>query len=366
MVVTVRDEPRVDRGCVMAVTGSSGALGAGVVRRLADLPASEVRRVVAIDHTPSTVSWPADRVAALTVDVRDPLLDRRLDGVDVVVHLAGLHHPGAEPAERRAVNVRGTALVLAAATNAGVRRVVLVTSAMVYGALPDNPVPLTEDAPLRGPRDASLVGDFVEVERLAEEHRGARPRPAVTILRPATLVGPGADSVLTRHFESPRLLVVRGSAPRWQFCHIEDLQQACVLAATGAVRGVFNVSPPGWLTQAEVQARSGRRALELPAAVATAAAERLHRAGLTLAPASDLAYLTHPWVVDSTRLVAAGWTPAYAHDAALDAQLALSAGHTALAGRRVGREDATRAAAGATVALLGTAAVVRRARRRRR
>ncbi|HVF19417.1 MAG TPA: NAD-dependent epimerase/dehydratase family protein [Mycobacteriales bacterium] len=360
MTTTVRG------GSVVAVTGSSGALGSGVVRRLAALPRGSVRRVVAIDTAPADEPWPA-RVHERVVDVRDAMLSGVFDGADVVVHLAGLHRPGADPDLRREVNVRGTESVLLAAVAAEVSRVVLVTSAMVYGALPDNPVPLTEDAPLRAPRDRSLVGDFVEVERLVEQLRGARVRPEITVLRPTTLVGPGADSVLTRHFESPRLLVVRGSTPRWQFCHLADLQEACVIAATtGLGDGAVNVSPPGWLTQQEVQARSGRRALEMPATVATAAAERLHRAGLTLAPSSEIAYLAHPWLVDSSRLHAAGWRPAYDHAAGLDAQLAVASGHTTVAGRRFGREDATRAAAGATVALLGTAAVVRRARRRRR
>ena len=347
------------------MTGSSGALGRGVVRRLAALAPERVRGVVAVDAA-ATLDSDVPHVVSRTADVRDRLLDRVVAGADVVVHLAGLHHPGYDPVERRAVNVRGTEQVLTAAAAAGVARVVLVTSAMVYGALPDNPVPLTEDAPLRAARDRSLVGDFVEIERLAEQFQTARSRPELTILRPTTLVGPGADSVLTRHFEAPRLLVVRGSAPRWQFCHIEDLQQACVLAALGDVAGPVNVSPPGWLTQSEVQARSGRRPLELPATIAVGAAERLHRAGLTPAPASEIAYLTHPWVVDSSKLHATGWRPTFDHAAALDAQVALTAGRTALGGRRVGRDDATRAAAGATVALIGTAAVVRRARRRRR
>ncbi len=360
MTTTVRG------GAVVAVTGSSGALGSGVVRRLAALPRTVVRRVVAVDAARADEAWP-DRVVERLADVRDPMLSDVFAGADVVVHLAGLHRPGADPELRRTVNVGGTESVLLAAVAVGARRVVLVTSAMVYGALPDNPVPLTEDAPLRAPRDRSLVGDFVEIERLVEQLRTAQVRPDITVLRPTTLVGPGADSVLTRHFEAPRLLVVRGSSPRWQFCHIDDLQDACVLAATSeSGGGAFNVTPPGWLTQQEVQARSGRRALELPSTVAVAAAERLHRAGLTLAPASELAYLTHPWIVDSSRLHAAGWRPAHDHASGLDAQLALSAAHTAVAGRRVGREDATRAAAGATVALLGTAAVVRRARRRRR
>jgi nucleoside-diphosphate-sugar epimerase len=345
------------------VTGAAGTLGAGVVRRLAALDG--VRGVVAIDVARgpqrTNVTW---RVG----DVRDPLLDRHLAGVDAVVHLAGLHHPDVTPAERRAANVRGTANVLEAASAAGVRHVTLVTSAMVYGACPDNPVPLDETAPLRAERDDSLVGDFVEVERQAESHRHTDPGVTIAVLRPATLVGPGADSVLTRHFESRRLLFVRGSAPLWQFCHVADLEAACVVAVQQRLDGPYDAAPDGWLTQNEVEALSGKRRLELPPSVAYATAERLHRAGVTRAPASELAYLAHPWVVAAHRLREAGWRPEYGNVDGLRAQLALAADHTAFGGRRVGREEALGAAAGAagaTAALLGAAAVVRARRRRR-
>lgn len=356
--------PNANVPSVVAVTGAAGSLGSGVVARLTMEPG--VREVVAIDVDRGR---PAPHVTWRTCDVRDPLLARALKGVDALIHLAGLHHPDVSPAERRAANVRGTANVLEAASSVGVRHVTLVTSAMVYGALPDNPVPLDETAPLRAVRDDSLVGDFVEVERQAESHRHTDPGVTVAVLRPATLCGPGADSVLTRHFESPRLLVVRGSAPLWQFLHIADLESACVTAAVERLDGPYDVAPDGWLTQAEVEAAAGKRRLEIPTSVAFATAERLHRAGVTRAPASEIAYLAYPWVVSAARLRAAGWKPEHDNAEALRAQLALAADHMALGARRVGRADATRAAAagaaGATAALLGAAAVVRARRRRR-
>lgn len=348
----------------VAVTGAAGTLGAGVVRRLT--ATRGLRKVVAVDVTRGAT---AAKVTWRVGDVRDPLLARSFEGVDAVLHLAGLHHPDVAPADRRAANVRGTANVLEAASAAGVRHVTLVTSAMVYGALPDNPVPLDESMPLRAVRDDSLVGDFVEVERQAESHRHTDPGVAVAVLRPATLCGPGADSVLTRHFESPRLLVVRGSAPLWQFCHVADLEAACVVAVLRRLDGAYDVAADGWLTQAEVEEVASKRRLEIPSVVAFATAERLHRAGVTRAPASELAYLAHPWVVAGQRLRAEGWCAAYGNADALRAQLALAAEHVAVGGRRVGRGEATAAAAagaaGATAALLGAAAVVRARRRRR-
>lgn len=348
---------------VVAVTGAATGVGRLAAERLAG--ADGVRRVIGVDVERPEVDL--DAVTWRVADVRDPALASKLSGVDVVVHLAmdtGLDTPAVE---RRALNGRGTTVVLTAAAAAGARRVVLVTSAMVYGAQPHNPVPLPDDAPVGAPPDDSLLGDWVEIERLARRAARVHPWLEVAVLRPATLVGAGVDSVLARHFEAPRLLVLKGGEPLWQFCHVDDLVSAIECAALGRVSGTVNVASPGWLSQEDVERISGLRRLELPASVAAAAAERLHRLGITPAPASELDYLLHPWVVATGALDAAGWQAAWGNEAALRALLEEAVRHTAVGGRRLDRGDAARAAAGAgaTVALVGTAALVRRARKRR-
>ncbi|MFL6138559.1 MAG: NAD-dependent epimerase/dehydratase family protein [Frankiaceae bacterium] len=349
---------------VVAVTGAAGAIGARVTQHLAGRP--EVKRVVAIDaERPAGGDARGTGVSWRIADVRDPALASKLAGCDVVVHLALELRLDAPAVERRALNVRGTTVVLTAAAAAGVQRVVLVTSAMTYGARPDNPVPLRDDAPVQAEPDDSLLGDLVEIERLARRARRVHPWLEVTVLRPAALVGPGVDSVITRHFEAPRLLVLKGSMPLWQFCHVDDLVTAIGLAALGAVTGSVNVACAGWLQQEDVERLSGLRRIELPPAVAIATAERLHRVGVTPAAASELELLVHPWVVATDRLAAAGWRPVHDNESALRALLDDARKHTAVGARRLDRGDAARAAAGATVALVGTAALVRRARRRR-
>jgi nucleoside-diphosphate-sugar epimerase len=244
--------------------------------------------------------------------------------------------------------------------------VVLITSAMVYGARPDNPVPLDEDAPLDADPDGSVVGDFMEIEQLAERSPRTNPGMTVTVVRPAALVGAGIDTLITRHFEAPRLLVVKGCAPRWQFCHISDLLSAIELAAAGEVSGAFAVGSAGWLEQEQVEELSGLRRIELPAGVTFATAQRLHRAGITPAPVSDLHFVVYPWVVDCKALREAGWQPSVTNTQALEVLLEQRAGHHAVAGRRLAKKDATITAAGATVAVIGTAAIVRQVRKRRR
>jgi len=241
--------------------------------------------------------------------------------------------------------------------------VVAISSAMVYGALPDNPRLLGESHELRAATDDSIVGDFVEIEALVADFARSHPDIAVVVLRPVTIVGPGCDSVLTRHFETSRILAIRGVEAQWQFVHVGDVASACVLAATGGIDGIVNVAPPATLGHSELEAITGSHRVELPASVVFGAADRLHRAGVTVAPAGEIAYLAYPWAVDSLRLLEAGWRPAFDSAAALRAHLALA--RSPEGRHRLGRDDATRAAAGATVALLGTAALLRRARRRR-
>jgi nucleoside-diphosphate-sugar epimerase len=186
----------------------------------------------------------------------------------------------------------------------------------------------------------------------------------VTRVRPASLVGGVTDGVLPRLFDAPRLLVIRGTHPRWQFCHVDDLLSALEVAAAGAVTGAVTVGAQGWLEQDEVERISGMRSLVVPAAVAFATAERLHRVGVLPAPAGELRYLANPWVVGSQRLRAAGWQAGWTNAEALAAHL-----EAARQDRRHGleRKDATRAAAGAAVAVVGAVAIAQaRASRRRR
>jgi len=366
---------------VVAVTGAASGIGHAVTVRLAS--SRQVKKVIAIDSQRGDIGGVTWRVA----DVRDPALAGRLTGVDVVVHADFDLSPDSDGRTRRAFNVRGAQTVLTAAAAGRVGRVILVTSAMVYGARPDNQVPLSEQAPLAADADSSVAGDLLEVEQLARRSPRANPGMAVTVVRPAALVGPGpkgpntpdgpdgsgtVDTLVTRHFEAPRLLTVKGCAPRWQFCHVDDLCSALEFAVgmgADGIDGGFAVGCDDWLEQDDVERISGLKRIELPARLTLGTAQRLHRVGVMPAPAMDLRYVLYPPVVDCAALREAGWRPAFGNEAVLRVLLDQRQGRHAVAGRRIARKEATitaAGAAGATVAVIGTAAIVRRARRRRR
>lgn len=340
----------------MAVTGASTGLGRALVERLAARP--ETPELIGLDRTAAPVPGVAWRPA----DVLAGDLVEHLAGVRTVVHLALSYDGQADPDRRREHTVRGTAALLGAARKAGVLRVVLVSSLDVHASpLPGSALPVAEDLPMRASPDSPLTADLLEVERLADH--ATRTGLEVLVLRPAALVGgvdAGLDGAQLRSLTGPRLLAVRGVEPLWQLCHVEDLLSALELAALSDLTGAAAVASSGWLTQREVEQATGFRRVELPAAVALSTAERLHRAGLTTGSPAELDRLVAPLVVETRRLSEAGWSPSWTAADAL-------AAHLALRGTGTGRVGTyTAAGAGATVALVGTAALVRAARRRRR
>ncbi|HEV7536945.1 MAG TPA: NAD-dependent epimerase/dehydratase family protein, partial [Acidimicrobiia bacterium] len=204
------------------ITGVSGFLGQAVLRRLAGSAA--VDRLVGLD-----VREPGFRPRGLQfhlVDVAGSDLRPLFEGVDVLVHLAGVHDAIPDEDLMARINVGGTRRVLEAAASAGVRKIVLVSSAAVYGAWPNNPVPLTEDAPLRPNPGFPLGVHKAELERLLAEWSLVRPTVTTTVLRPAFVLGAKADHAIARLIRARVPLAVGGSTAPVQFVHEDDATEA--------------------------------------------------------------------------------------------------------------------------------------------
>ena len=338
----------------VAVTGASGLVGRHLLPVLAAHP--DVERVLGLD-----VREPERRprsVQFARVDIAGTELKPLLAGIDVVVHLAGVVDPVPDVALMARVNVEGTRHVLDAAASVGARRIVRISSATVYGAWANNPMPLTEDAALRPNPDFSPAVQGAEVERLLADWRASHPEVTVTTLRSAPVVGPGAERLPARILLGRPPLRVRGAATPVQVVHVADLASALALVATRDLPGAFNVAADGWL-----DAEAARELIPRPAAPALPA-EVLERwlrrtwdLGLGDVPAGIVPYLVHPWVISNERLRAAGWTPAHSNaDAITEAVASLPPRDS---------RPAVIAGAGGLLVVAGTAVALRRRRRKR-
>jgi nucleoside-diphosphate-sugar epimerase len=339
------------------VVGAHTPIGAAVAYRLAaDAPADvRVRCIGPHRIDVGDVDWSV-------LDLGDPMLSAALSGVDTVV---GAWLDPSIGATTGAPLRATTDAVIDAMSRADVRRLVLVSSTMAAGADPARPVPAVEDAAAVDPASPGAAGDWAHAEHVAARWHHAAASRQLAVLRPAVLVGDSIDTAFTRYFESPRLLMLGESEPVWQFTHLDDLAGAVAwVVVQQQPDGTVTVACDGQVRSEAVEARLGVKPFRLPEAVAVAAAQRLHRAGVSPSPAADLAFLTGSWVVEATALPRAGWRPQWSNEQVLDLLAERRSGVVAVAGRRVGRgEAASIGAAGAAAAVMAALAVARARRR---
>jgi UDP-glucose 4-epimerase len=298
----------------VAVTGVSGFLGQRLLPLLDASPA--VARVVGLD-----VRDPARRARKLTyhrADVVNSDLTPFLQGVDTIVHLAAIMGPTLDDALITRVNCDGTRRVVEAAARAGVGRIVRVSSAAVYGAWENNPVPITEDAPLRpNPGYLPAILD-AECERILSEWVDARAGRTATQLRVAPVVGPGNQSVFAAAATGRPPVALRHPNAPVQVVHVDDVARALLMAVERPLAGAFNVAADSWLAPEEAIALLPRRHLPgLPYEAAERVLELLWRSGLGDAPPGVVPYLAQPWVVANDRMKDAGWTPQHTNEEAI-------------------------------------------------
>ena len=335
----------------IAITGVGGLVGR---RLLAELEGdASVDRILGLDVVVPE-GLPGDRLELRQADIRDPGLAGTLEGVDTVVHLAFQLDPDRDEAHMWDVNVAGSRNVFECAHRAGAGKVIYVSSGVAYGAHPDNDVPLTEESPLRANPDFNYAEHKFEVEQWlwpwAEEH----PETVVTVLRPSIITGHGAQNFITRQFEMPRFPSVRGHKPPMQFAHVDDVASALAHVIRNDLPGPYNVTSEGWLSFDEITAIAGRGTLDLPEEVAFQAADRMWRMGLGEAPAGQVHYIMHPWVMSVDKLVATGWRPKHSNRDAFAELVEEHRDWVSVAGIRTRRSTVRNALVGATaVGLVG-------------
>ena len=296
---------------IVAVTGVAGFLGQRLLPRLAADPA--IDRIVGLD-----VREPERRSPHLElhrVDIAGHDLKPLLEGVDVLVHLAAIVDPIDDEALMARVNVDGTRRVLDAAAAVGVRKIVRLSTTAAYGAWTTNPLPLTEDAPLRPNPGYNAAVHAAEVERLLAEWQYDHPAVTITTLRAAPLLGAGAHHLWARLLTNPTRVRVRGAAPPVQVVHVDDVADALALVVREDHPGVLNVAADGWLGAEDLDALVPRAVIpSLPADVLRRALARMWSSGVGDVPPTVVPYLVFPWVVASDRLQALGWSPSHTNE----------------------------------------------------
>ena len=233
------------------VTGGNGFVGRHVVSALQDR--GDHVRVLALPSE-DTSSLEERGITVHRGDIRRPdSLTAPMQAVDAVLHLAAMMDVWRPMEEYRAVNVTGTENVCRAALDAGVRRLVHMSSSSVYGVALGQPAderfPLT---PFPDPYPITKALGDMAVQRMIVEDR----LPAV-IVRPDQIFGPG-DRLhfgrLADRLRAGRGVIVGSGHNALPFVYVTDVVQGLLLALDHeqAVGQAYNITNDRPLTQKQL------------------------------------------------------------------------------------------------------------------
>jgi UDP-glucose 4-epimerase len=288
--------PALPRGeGTILVTGACGRLGKRVVR-----VHHRERRVIGVDRRPFP-DKPKD-VVHEQLDIRRKKLKDlfRAEPIEAVIHLGVMHDPRASQAEHHSWNVAGFQKLLEYVAQFQVPKLVVLSSANVYGPQPDNAQFLNEEAPLLGGARFSEIRDLIEVDMLAQGFFWKHPETETVILRPVHIVG-GVHNAASNFMRLPTIPTLMGFDPMVQIINEADVVRAIDRALVPGRRGIYNVAGPEPLPLSHIVKILGKPSIPIPYTFGKAILKRLWSFRLTTFPAPELDHIRYVCMVDDRR-----------------------------------------------------------------
>lgn len=299
------------------ITGICGRLGQLLARVL-----HRQRSVIGVDRR-TFVAFPKD-VEHFAVDLRRKKMRDIFRGREIaaVVHMGIMHNPRKSSAEHHTWNVVGFQKLLEYVAQFDVPKLIVLSGSAVYGARPDNPQFLVEDAPLLGSANWSGLRDLIEVDMLAQSFFWKNPKTETVILRPVHILG-SVRNASSNYLRLPRVPTLLGFDPMVQAIHQDDVIEAMGMALRPGMRGIFNVAGPPPVPLSHLIRLAGKPRLRIPHPMAEVAVQRLWKMGMTSFPAPELDHIRYVCMVDDHRArTVLGFQHRYDIKAAVDAVFA--------------------------------------------
>ncbi len=289
----------------VVVTGISGNLGRTLTKLL-----HKKERVIGIDRRPF-VGKPKD-VEMYQLDLRKKKAEDvfRKGNIKAVIHMGIMHDPRMSEEEHHSFNVIGTTRILDYCARYGVKKVVVLSSANVYGPSPENSNFLTEEAPLMAAGRFSAVRDLIEVDMLANGFFWKHPDIQTVILRPVHIVGPMIKNAPSNYLRLKHPWMLAGFDPMVQLIHVEDAARAMIEALRPEARGVYNVVGPGEVPLTSVLRELGHSPIPVPHPLARTVLGFMFKYRLAEFPPPELDHIQFLCAVDGSRWVKdVDWKP---------------------------------------------------------
>ena len=283
----------------IAITGAAGYFGRKIIEKLEEN--EEIEKIVGISRRKFSHNF--KKLKYYQMDVRDNKVKNLFKKyeVDSLIHLAFVLNPIHNEKEMHEINVGGTKNILNAAKEAKIKKIIMTSSTMVYGAWPDNPEFLYEDSPLRGHPKYYYNKDKIEIERLSNEFIKENPEITFTILRPCLVLGPNVNHFYSRLLNWPFLPLVDGENPDMQFIHEDDIARAYEFFLNNDINGIFNIVGHGTMKWKDIITFAGKRAIKMPSSILYPIANFLWKIRLLEAPPAIFDFIKYRWVASGKK-----------------------------------------------------------------
>lgn len=294
----------------VALTGVTNSMTRLLVHRLGG---DSRFRVVVIDQ-----EGDLGEVRHYPVDVSRPGAEERIgeilesEGIDVFVHLGLSTELSRTPNLTHEIETQGSMHVLSACSGYPVRKLVLMSTTMLYGARADNSAWLGEESRLRAERGFQFFGDKIEVEGLFGQFGEKNPERIVTVLRLGPVLGPNTVNVYTRFLGSRVVPLLAGYDPPVQLLHEVDAVRAFEMVIGEDHPGVFNVVGDSVVPLATAVRILGHAPVPVVEPLAGTVLGALWSFRVGGVPAELVPYLKYPFLASGEKAAAAfGFTASY-------------------------------------------------------
>lgn len=224
---------------------------------------------------------------------------------DTVIHLARMSHTlkgYQEVYKRLELNVIGTSTILDLCQKYGTKKVIVLSTFHVYGALPDNPVFIKENAALKASIKYPELRDVVDMDQVATNWMWQnKDQTETVVLRPCNIIGPLVNNTMSRYLSGKLAIIPVDYKPMFQFIHEFDMAKIIALALTDFKTGIYNVSPDDYMDLKKAMETLNIKSLPFPMFIGHVVNKALKSFGQNV-PAYFIEYLKYSCLISNQKL----------------------------------------------------------------
>jgi len=279
----------------VVITGISGRLGMELARRL-----HRRYRVIGIDRRQAP--WLPRDVEHFRVELQRNRAEQvfRNNNIRAVFHMDILHNLRRNPLEHHRVNLLGLQRLLSFVRKYKVPKLVVLSTADVYGPSAENVTFLTEDAPLLAAARFGAIRDLISVDMTALSFMWQHHDTETIVLRPVHVVGAVRNAAMS-YLSRDWCPVPMGFDPLIQLVHQNDVVRAMELCMKPGLRGVFNIDGPSAVPVSVVLRELNKKSVPVPDFMLRSALSQMWRMHLTRFPPPEVDHIQWPATVDGSR-----------------------------------------------------------------